>query len=179
MSDWKSLLGQIAPTVATALGGPLAGGAVSFLANKVLGPDAPKDHDSAVNAIQQAVLGGDPKMLLAIKQADQEYQEHLQQIGVDLEKLSVENTKDARASFAGIKFVPQMVLSALFIGGYFGVLYMVSAGTIKVPDAYRDIFNQTLGTLLAIVSLVCNFWFGSTHSSQRKDDTLARAALED
>ena len=35
--DWKQVVGAVAPGLATLLGGPLAGGAVSLLADKLLG----------------------------------------------------------------------------------------------------------------------------------------------
>jgi hypothetical protein len=37
MASWKDIIRSIAPTIGTALGGPLAGTATKFIADKMLG----------------------------------------------------------------------------------------------------------------------------------------------
>jgi hypothetical protein len=53
--DWKSVVGTVAPGIATALGGPLAGMAVSTLA-KALGVEATEE------AVANVVATNDPKI---------------------------------------------------------------------------------------------------------------------
>lgn len=59
----------------------------------------------------------------------------------------------------------QVVLSAVFIGGYFLVLYMFLVGHVHVPESYKDSFLTVLGVLTAGVMLILNFWF-SRHREQ-------------
>ena len=47
MSNWKAIVGTVAPALATALGGPLAGVAVKAIADKVLGKPAATEADVA------------------------------------------------------------------------------------------------------------------------------------
>lgn len=53
----------------------------------------------------------------------------------------------------------QVVLSAVFIGGYFIVLYLFMKGNVLVPEAYKDAFLTVLGVLTAGVMAILNFWF--------------------
>lgn len=53
----------------------------------------------------------------------------------------------------------QVVLSAIFIGGYFLLMYQFMIGNIHVPEAFKDAFLTLLGVLTAGVMLILNFWF--------------------
>lgn len=76
-------------------------------------------------------------------------------------------------SVTGIKAVmsllAQILLSGLFVVGYFGMLYLFMTGNVRVPVELRDIFNNLIGVLTAMILLVMNFWFASSRSSQAKD----------
>lgn len=76
-------------------------------------------------------------------------------------------------------FTPQVTLSALFVGGYFTLLVMFILGYTKVDPAYKDLLLTLIGVLTAGIPQILNFWFGSSHGSQKKDDALAQAALSD
>ncbi len=90
--DWKSIVKVVAPTIATGLGGPLAGLATKALSEVLLGrPDGTEDE------VAQAVLGANPDQLLAIKQADQEFAKEMKRLDIDLEKTYVADTSDAPA----------------------------------------------------------------------------------
>lgn len=47
--DWKETIGAVAPIIATALGGPLAGVATKFVANKLLGDDTANIEEILAN----------------------------------------------------------------------------------------------------------------------------------
>jgi protein-S-isoprenylcysteine O-methyltransferase Ste14 len=53
----------------------------------------------------------------------------------------------------------QVVLSALFVGGYFLLMYQFLIGNVHVPEAYKDAFITLLGVLTAGVGLILSFWF--------------------
>jgi len=85
-----SLLSEIAPTIATALGGPLAGAAVEFIADKLDVSD--KTKDNIVNTIQ----GLDP---LKVKELDLQYQEFLASNGIQLQLAQIAtNTEEAKST---------------------------------------------------------------------------------
>lgn len=56
----------------------------------------------------------------------------------------------------------QVVLSALFIAGYFYLVIQFLQGKVHVPENYKDMFMTLLGVLTAGVMLILNFWFSRT-----------------
>jgi hypothetical protein len=57
--DWKKLVGALAPTLGTALGGPLVGSAISVLSNVLLGKPEGSQDDVSTAVLQGAVAGRD------------------------------------------------------------------------------------------------------------------------
>lgn len=53
----------------------------------------------------------------------------------------------------------QVVLSALFISGYFFLLWQFMRGNVKVPLDYKEMFIALLGVLTAGVGTILGFWF--------------------
>jgi hypothetical protein len=97
--DWKKLVGALAPTLGTALGGPLVGSAISVLSNVLLGhPEGSQDDVSA------AVLQGlSPEAVVQLRQADNDFKARMQEMQIDLAKLNqatelayVQDTQNAR-----------------------------------------------------------------------------------
>jgi len=84
--DW---LKQIAPTIATALGGPLAGLAVDAI-SKAVGID-PKD---VTKTISEGKLTAD--QIAQIKTAELAMAARAQELGLDFEKIAVDDRKSAR-----------------------------------------------------------------------------------
>ena len=89
MSGLADILKSVAPMIATALGGPLAGAAVGFIASK-LGVDP--------SVVEQTVAGMTPADLVKMKQIDLDFQVEMKRLGisVDLAQIAV-NTEEAKS----------------------------------------------------------------------------------
>lgn len=85
--DW---LKTLAPTAATLLGGPFAGWAVKFLADKVGVPD------ETVDAVTTAMAGLNetPEGRIKLAEIDAALRRHAIDAGIDLERLAVQNAAD-------------------------------------------------------------------------------------
>jgi hypothetical protein len=156
-----SWLAQLAPTVATALGGPLAGMAVEAV-GKAFGiapADAQKLLDSGkMNADQIAML----------KQAELELQKQAQELGLDFEKLANDDRKSARDMQSSTQsFIPPCLAVGVTLG-FFGILVGLMSGKV-VAGAEIEIMLGSLGT--AWTGIIA-FYFGSSASSQKKDALL-------
>ena len=94
--DWKAMIKTAAPMLGTALGGPL-GGAAGALIAKALGGDETKASADDLAKLCQNVT---PEQLLALKNAEQEFQLKLKQMDInelkDLEALAVQDRASAR-----------------------------------------------------------------------------------
>ena len=162
----KKLLGQLAPTVASALGGPHAGMAIRFALDQ-LGIDAGTDPEKTLEAHVTNATAND---LFLLKEADQTFQLELERVGIDLAELEVADRESAREMFA-VNIWPQLVLSAVFVSGFFLVLFFLlkEDGTTESP-----IILMVVGVLAAGVTQILNFWFGSSLGSKQKTVALAQ-----
>jgi hypothetical protein len=176
-----SLVGSIAPTLATMLGGPLAGTAVSALAS-AFGLTGQSTADDITKVIQTG--GMTPEIIAAVRAADQKHQEIMGQQGIDLAKLNADHdavfvTADTadRASARQMQIaVPSIVPEVLSVGitlGFFGVLGMMMGG---VDPTDNNAFLIMLGALAAAMTQVLNYWFGSTRQSANNQNALAQIA---
>lgn len=165
--SWKELVRTVAPTIGAALGGPAGGMAVKYLAENLLGqPDATEKD------VADFVLGASPEQMLAIKKADQNFSVAMRQLDIDVFKIEIDDRKSARELFK-VNIWPQIILSALFIVGYFGVMgSLVWAHDAHINDRIFGILNTVIGVLTAAIPMILQFWFGSSQGSKEKTAKL-------
>lgn len=151
----KNIVGAVAPTLGTALGGPLGGAAASAIAG-VLG------CDNDPQSLQKALAKATPEQLTEIKKAELDFEARMKELDVDLYALQTQDTADARKHFSKdwtARFLA-ITLCLLFAG------YIVLV-TVLPPDQNSDaIINLILGSITGSFSTVIAFYFGS---SQKQD----------
>jgi membrane-bound ClpP family serine protease len=156
--DW---LAKLVPTIATCLGGPLAGLAVTAV-SKALGIDEDKVQD----VIDSGKLNAE--QIASLKQAEIELQRQEQELGLNFEQLAVQDRASARELQKETKsFIPP-VLSILVTIGFFGILGGLMSGKIATSDALM----LMLGSLGTAWTGIIAFYFGSSASSQAKDHMI-------
>jgi hypothetical protein len=154
--SWKKIVGGLAPTIATALGGPLAGTATKYLANSLLGKDNATEDELAA-----AISMASPEQLGKLRKIDNEFKQKMRELDIDLERIAVEDRKSAR-DLAQSDMRPQIALSTLFVAGYFAILWLLFSGTIVLGDNIRDMANILLGVLTSGIPMILRFWFGGS-----------------
>ena len=165
MKSAGGILATLAPTVASVMGGPLAGMATSALINAMgLAPETSKEE------LMKAVAGATPEQLIKLKQVEAQLILDLKKLDVDVERLQVENTKDARAREVATKDWTPRILAGLIIGLYIGVQFYLLG--FVLDDRQVNIVMRSLGTLDAAVGLVLGYYFGSSVGSANKTDQL-------
>lgn len=157
--DW---LKQIAPTVATALGGPLAGLAVSAV-SKALGVS----DDDAKSMLESGKMSAD--QIAQVKLAELELKKQEQSLGLDFEKLAVEDRASARNMQVATKSNLVPTLAIIIVGSFIALVASTLLGYSKVESALA---GTLVGYLSAKAEQVIAFYFGSTASSQRKTELL-------
>jgi hypothetical protein len=156
--DW---LKTIAPTIATALGGPLAGLAVDAI-SKAIGID-PKDVQATIDSGKLSA-----EQIMSIKQAEIAMAARAQEMGLDFAKLSNDDRKSARDMQVATKsYLPPALAIGVTIG-FFGILGGLMYGQIQHAPQI-DIMLGSLGT--AWTGIIA-FYFGSSAGSQAKDNLL-------
>ncbi|MFN7726299.1 MAG: hypothetical protein ACK5QH_14625 [Rubrivivax sp.] len=170
--DWKKIVGAVAPTLATALGGPLAGMAAAAVSDALLGK--PNGTDAEIATALQA---GGPDALLRLKQADQAFAVRMQELGIDLERVHANDRADARGREVktGDKATPR-VLAGLIVGGFLLMVWFVLAG--HVGGLKDPVAAGLIGTLIGYVSAkadqVVSYYFGSSAGSAEKTALLGK-----
>lgn len=53
----------------------------------------------------------------------------------------------------------QVVMSVVFVTGYFGVLGLFLLGYVKAPVEWKDVLTALISLLTAGVLLILQFWF--------------------
>ena len=156
--DW---LKAIAPTLATALGGPLAGMAIELISKAIgVAPTA------VTQVLQDQKLNAD--QIAGIQQAELALKSKAQEMGLDFEQLAVADRKSARDMQATVRSWLPAVLAMGVTLGFFGILLGLMLG-------YAHTSNELLvmlGGLGTAWSSVIAFYFGSSAGSQNKDQLL-------
>ena len=157
-------LKQIAPTVASALGGPLAGMAVSAI-SKAIGVDEDKVND----LISNNKLTAD--QIAQIKIAEIELQKQAQELGLNFEKLAVEDRNSARNMQIATRSIVPPALAGSITLGFFGILILLLLGKV---DGNNPTILMMLGSLSTAWTGIIAYYFGSSAGSQAKTDLLAK-----
>jgi hypothetical protein len=158
-------LETIAPTIASALGGPLAGLAVEAV-SKAIGIDS-KD---VIKTIAEGKLSAD--QIAQIKVAEIELAKRAQEMGLDFAKLAVDDRKSARdMQSISNSFIPgAMAIVVTF--GFFGILIGLMTEHFKTSEALL----LMLGSLGTAWTGIIAFYFGSSSGSRAKDELLHKSS---
>ncbi len=154
-------LEQIAPTIATAIGGPLGGIAYEVI-SKVMGVS----QDDAKQMLETGKLSSD--QIAQVKQAEIELKKTEETLGLDFAQLTVEDRKSARDMQSVTKSLIPGFLAIFITLGFFGILLAMMYGQVQKGNEIM-IMLGSLGTAWAGV---ISFYFGSSASSQNKDATI-------
>lgn len=168
-TNWKGILGGVAPALATALGGPAAGGAVKFLAEKLLGkPDASEAEVAA------AISGATPEQIEALRKLDQDYVLALSDKVVALEKIDADDRASARGREVALHDPMVGWLAIVISAGFFSLLALLAFRS--VPAENRDIIMTMVGVLGTAWIGVTTYYFGTSSGSRSKDAVIGRMA---
>ena len=163
----KNVISTVAPTLGAALGGPLGALAGNVVAAALGGKD-----------VEAALIEQKPDTLLALRKAEQEFQLKLEELGVERERIEMADRVSAR-DMGKVNLKPQMYLSGLFIGGYFGIIIALLMGAVETNGTEREYLIAMLGVLTAGIPQILAFWFGSTAGSAVKSSLLAASKPAD
>lgn len=168
LKDVPEWVAKIAPTVATALGGPLAGMAVTALAQALGVPES-----EVMPALQSSTLTGE--QIAKIKVAEIELKQKESDNGFKFAELDVRDRESARAMQVANKSNTPEILSWIIVLATLGLEgYVLLIGL--PPGAPDLVIGRILGTLDAAFTTVLAFWLGSSVSNRIKDATIASQA---
>jgi hypothetical protein len=164
--DWKSVLGTVAPTLATALGGPLAGVAVKALSEKLLGKDTGTEDEVAA-----AIVGANPETLMKLKQAEFDFRKAMEELDIERDKLAFGDRASAREREVktGDNWTPRLLAFVILLGWISLQWFLLHE---IVPEQNKDLIMRGMGILDIAVGLVLGYYFGSSAGSKQKNELL-------
>lgn len=166
--NWIDTIKTIAPTVASALGGPLAGLAVTALGT--LFGIAEPTQEKIRGAIEQGQMTGE--QISAIRQLELTLQAEERERGFRYSELEFRNVENARAMKVATGSLFPELLSTLIVVGFFGILGWMMYQPSAIESQPLLIM---LGSLGAAFASVINYWLGSNKGSDRTKELLANS----
>ena len=172
--DWQGTLKVLAPTVATALLGPLGGAAVSALGT-ALGIDRPTQE-----AIGKAIASGQmtPEQVANLKALEMQYQNDEAERNFKYADLVFQDRASAREREIAVKDKMPAILAVLILGAAMVVSYMVFQGdTVAFKDpATAATAGTIVGYIFGELKAAFAYYFGTTSSGQTKHATISDIA---
>jgi hypothetical protein len=163
--DW---LKAVAPTVATALAGPLGGLAVQAIGAAFGWEESTRDK------VTEALSSGNltPEQIVALKQVEADLIKHERDHGFKFAELEFRDRDSARQREASVKDPTNRTLAFLIVGAFIAVV----GGTLL---GYAEVDSALAGTLVGYISAkaeqVLAYYFGSSSGSLAKTQLLAKA----
>jgi len=165
----SSFLSGVAPTIASALLGPLGGVAVAGL-TKILGIDG-----GTVADVTKAISDGKitPEQMAEIKKLEMQFQAEEKERGFRYSELEFKDRDSARQMQIVTHSSTPTVLTYMVTVGFFGILGWMLADPHVIDSPPLMIMLGSLGT--AWTGCI-SYWFGTTSGSIAKTNLLAASA---
>ena len=126
--------------------------------------------EDAQKTIESGKLTAD--QIAQIKIAEIELQKQAQELGLNFEKLEVEDRKSARDMQATTRSMMPPLLAGAVTIGFFGIMVMMFFNKI---DSANPAILMMLGSLGTAWTGIIAYYFGSSAGSQAKTDLLSKA----
>ena len=160
MDNLLTLLKSVAPALATAVGGPLGGAAVSMIADKL------NLDDKTVEGVTKALIA-DPDKLNKLKEMELEFAK------IDAQDRDSARHREIEMAKSDVHFITKNITSILAIGILTGSLIIAMlVFFVDFPDSQENILIFVLGSLFSIATQVVSYYFGSSQGSKDKTDEL-------
>lgn len=180
--DWKDIasnVASLAPSIGAAIGGPV--GSVTGLGIKALcglfgidstSPDAPTQVETALNSMT-------PAQAIQLKKQDQDFQMQMEELGVKVFSLEVEDRNTARKREQEVGSRETAILAYMAVSAFIGVVSIVlwailfGAGMETIGVLGGSLIGSIVTLLSQKVEQVFGYFFGSSKNSNTKTTALA------
>ena len=165
LKTFGPLIGSVAPTIATALGGPVAGLAVKALSGALFGHENGNQDD-----IMTALANPTGDQLAALKKIDADFKVQMKALDIDLERIAADDRDSARDMQKETRdWIPRALAVSVTIGFFAILIYMLVYG---LPTTGNEALLLLLGALQTAWGGIIAFYFGSSSGSQKKDQMI-------
>ena len=165
---FKKVLGalkKVAPIAAQvgAVTGVIPPGALKALG---LQPGA-SDED-----IELAAVKADPSQLAALRKVEADLEVSMAEVGLKTYQAEAADRDSARKREIATKDSTPKIFAWVALGGYLAMLFLLLFR--GAPDSAENLLYAGVGSLGTILAQICAYYYGSSSSSQAKDETIHR-----
>lgn len=160
------IIATVAPTLATALGGPLAGVATRTIADQLMGKP-----DASFEEVEKAIAEASGQDMVRLKEIEAKFAAEMKQAGVELERVAAMDRDSARARQVQMRDWTPTLLGLTIILGFFGVLAWIFH--YGLPEKGGEVLLIMVGALSAMTNQISNYFFGSSAGSKSKETIIA------
>jgi hypothetical protein len=161
------ILKAIAPTIATLLGGPLAGLAVEGIGAAFGWDSATKEQ--VEEKIRSGNLSGED--IAKLKIAENEVKVRMRELDIKIEELEVQDRQSARDRETKTGGITTPVLAWAIVGSFIAMAGGLIYGKAVVDSALA---GTVIGYLSAKAEQVLSYYFGSSRGSDDKNALIAK-----
>jgi len=156
-------IAAVAPTVALALGGPVAGLAVTALSQALTGK-----QDTTADQLSLLLAKPNADQITKLKEAEQVFNQTMKQLDINIIQIAANDLASARQRevTTGDHLTPR-VLAVLVSVGFFGILGWMLDNAI--PASGKEALLVMLGALGTGWTAVLSYYFGSSAGSFDKN----------
>ena len=166
--NWIDTLKKLAPTVASALGGPLAGVAVSAL-GELFGVSEPT-QEKLQAVVEQGRLTGE--QIAALKELELKLQAEERERGFRYSELEFKDRESARTREVQTGDKVNRNLAYFIVASFVTTVGTTLAGVTQVDSVLA---GTLIGYLSAKAEQVLSYYFGSSQGSREKTALLSQA----
>jgi hypothetical protein len=156
LKTFGPLIGSVAPTIATALGGPVAGMAVKAVSNALFG-----HQDASDEEIKLALANPTADQLSALKKIDADFKVQMKALDIDLEQIAAKDRDSARNMAIMTHDWTPRILAVVVVAAWGITTWYLLQNVIE--PSMREIIARVLGNLDSALVLVLSYYFGSAH----------------
>ena len=156
LKTFGPLINSVAPTLATAMGGPVAGMAVKALSGALFG-----HQDASDEEIKLALANPTAEQLAALKKVDADFKVQMKSLDIDLERIAASDRDSARNYAIMTHDLTPRVLAVIVVVAWGCVQWFMLHNVIE--PSMRELIARVLGMLDGALMLVLSYYFGSAH----------------
>ena len=174
-SKWLATLKAIAPTIASAWGGPLVGTAVQLVGEALLG-----DKNSSKEDLEKIIDAGlSTDQIAKIKQIEYQFKIDMRELDIKIDEIEVldrASARDREKIIGRIATLGIHSLGALIIFGFFVTVHWVLTTDNLTNDPIKlALIGAMVGYVSAKADQVVAYFFGSSVGSKEKTRNLSDA----
>lgn len=165
LATFGGLIRQVAPTIATALGGPLAGFATRTISEALLGKE-----DATPDELAVALSSATPEQLARLREVDANFKVSMKKLDIDLAQIDASDRNSARQREVQLRDKTPLILAAVVCTGFFATL--IGLMMYGLPAKGQDAVLILLGALSSAFTAIIGYYYGSSSGSRAKEQII-------